>query len=271
MLIDDVSVISNPGTGSAAQLIQNGTFQGDTLGSSPLKWRIIGNHSGTVVVDPTNSTNKVLDLVATGRTDHEGNNAGTTLADSAAIPNRHAVSNFVQGKVGLRFAANQQPALFQSRRATRSRSTCLTTTERPALRTRTLWRTPGRPTATSSMVRCCPSANQPVTISVRAARSGRNRVHDAVLFSRRRRIQQHRNDARKRTGCTPVRYRVSRPAIPCNSTFKAKTRSARHRRFPRPGRIRGRCTKSTTDIGPTTAIEVDSNRRHDHRKPRTCS
>ena len=87
MLIDDVSVIGNPGTGSATQLIQNGTFQSDTLGSSPLKWRIIGNHNGKVVVDPTNSSNRVLDLVATGRTDHEGNNAGTTLAGGHVVAN----------------------------------------------------------------------------------------------------------------------------------------------------------------------------------------
>src|SRR5262249_15456925 len=91
MLIDDVSVISNPGTSSAAQLIQNGSFDSDTLNSAPLKWRIIGNHSGTVISDPNppplNPNNKVLRLVATGRTDHEGNNAGTTLANGAVITN----------------------------------------------------------------------------------------------------------------------------------------------------------------------------------------
>jgi hypothetical protein len=86
MLIDDVSVISNPGTGSATQMIQNGSFQGDALGAAPATWRIIGNHSGTVVVDPTSPSNKVLRLLATGRTDHEGNNAGTTFAGNAAIP-----------------------------------------------------------------------------------------------------------------------------------------------------------------------------------------
>jgi tetratricopeptide (TPR) repeat protein len=38
-----------------------------------------------VDVDPTNGANKVLRLSATGRTDHEGNNAGTTLAGGASI------------------------------------------------------------------------------------------------------------------------------------------------------------------------------------------
>ena len=86
-LIDDVSVIANPGKASATQLIQNGSFQSDTLGNAPLKWRIIGNHYGAVVADPDNPLNKVLDLRATGRTDHQGNNAGTTLAGNTAVVN----------------------------------------------------------------------------------------------------------------------------------------------------------------------------------------
>lgn len=85
VLLDDISVIVNPGMPNATELIQNGTFEGDTLDAAPLKWRIIGNHHGTVVVDPTNPTNKVLELIATGRTDHEGNNAGTTFVGNTAI------------------------------------------------------------------------------------------------------------------------------------------------------------------------------------------
>lgn len=87
VLIDDVSVIVNPGTGTAAQLIQNGGFQSDALNGSPAKWRIIGNHNGKVITDPDSPANKVLRLVATGRTDHEGNNAGTTLAGNVDVVN----------------------------------------------------------------------------------------------------------------------------------------------------------------------------------------
>jgi hypothetical protein len=87
VLIDDVSVISNPGTASATQLIQNGSFQSDALGGSPQKWRIIGNHHGTIVADPDNAANKVLDLRATGTSLHEGNNAGTTFVGNTAIVN----------------------------------------------------------------------------------------------------------------------------------------------------------------------------------------
>jgi Lamin Tail Domain/CotH kinase protein len=87
VLIDDVSVIANPGTAGATQLIQNGLFQGDSIGAAPQKWRIIGNHHGTVVADPDNAANKVLDLRTTGPAEHEGNNAGTTFVGNTAIVN----------------------------------------------------------------------------------------------------------------------------------------------------------------------------------------
>jgi hypothetical protein len=87
VLIDDVSVVANPGTASATQLIQNGSFQADVVGGAPQKWRIVGNHHGTVVEDPSNAANKVLDLRATGTTLHELNNAGTTFVGNTAIVN----------------------------------------------------------------------------------------------------------------------------------------------------------------------------------------
>jgi hypothetical protein len=86
-LIDDVSVIANPGTPSATQLIQNGSFQGDAIGAAPQKWRIIGNHKGSIVADPDNASNKVLDLLTTGPTEHEGNNAQTTFVGNTAVVN----------------------------------------------------------------------------------------------------------------------------------------------------------------------------------------
>ena len=36
LLLDDVTVTELPGTAQARQLIQNGTFQGDTVGASPI-------------------------------------------------------------------------------------------------------------------------------------------------------------------------------------------------------------------------------------------
>lgn len=78
-LIDDVSVIEHPGTPEARQLIQNGQFESDALGSSPDKWRIIGNQRGSIVADPDDPNNHVLRLDASGPTEHMHNNAGTTV------------------------------------------------------------------------------------------------------------------------------------------------------------------------------------------------
>lgn len=84
VLLDDISVIQNP-DGNARQLIQNGTFSGDTVGGSADRWRILGTHGShgltQVVVDPTNPSNQVLHLVATGPTYSLGNHAETTLKD----------------------------------------------------------------------------------------------------------------------------------------------------------------------------------------------
>ena len=62
------------------QLIQNGTFESDSIGGSADKWRILENHHGTVIDDPDNPrANKVLHLRATGRHDIVSNLAETTL------------------------------------------------------------------------------------------------------------------------------------------------------------------------------------------------
>ncbi len=81
VLLDDISVIEAPAT-TALQLIQNGTFE-----SGADKWRIIGNHHGTVIDDPDQPGNKVLRLVATGSTDHMSNHAETTLAGGRSVAN----------------------------------------------------------------------------------------------------------------------------------------------------------------------------------------
>ncbi len=83
-LLDDVRVIESP-SGEARQLIQNGTFENDTIGQAPDKWRIIGNHSGTVVEDPTQAGNQVLHVVASGAQAHVHDHAETTFANGARI------------------------------------------------------------------------------------------------------------------------------------------------------------------------------------------
>ena len=85
-LIDDISVLRSP-DGAATQLIENGSFQSDATGGSANRWNIIGNHSGTVVVDPDNPGNRVLYLVATGATGHIHNHAQSTFLGNAAPVN----------------------------------------------------------------------------------------------------------------------------------------------------------------------------------------
>ncbi|MCA9166854.1 MAG: lamin tail domain-containing protein, partial [Planctomycetales bacterium] len=80
-LIDDVSVLKHTGD-TSIEVIQNGSFEADALGSEPAKWRIIGNHSGTVEVDPTDPSNKVLHVVATGAQANVHDHAETTFANS---------------------------------------------------------------------------------------------------------------------------------------------------------------------------------------------
>lgn len=81
-LLDDISVIESPNT-APRELIQNGSFE-----TGPTSWRIIGTHGQSrVIVDPANSANHVLHLVATGPTEHMHNHAETTLAGGATIVN----------------------------------------------------------------------------------------------------------------------------------------------------------------------------------------
>jgi hypothetical protein len=79
VLLDDISVVQDPG-GTPIQLVQNGTFESDTVGTHAQTWRLIGNHRHSeVVVDPDDPQNQVLRFVATGATEHMHNHAETTL------------------------------------------------------------------------------------------------------------------------------------------------------------------------------------------------
>jgi autotransporter-associated beta strand protein len=83
VLIDDISVIDM--ASPATQLIQNGGFESGTS-----HWRLLGNQShSSVIVDPANSLNHVLKLVATGPEEHMSNHVEGTLANGVAITNGH--------------------------------------------------------------------------------------------------------------------------------------------------------------------------------------
>ncbi|MDG2381281.1 MAG: lamin tail domain-containing protein [Pirellulaceae bacterium] len=83
-LIDDVEVLKDP-AGQAIPLMQNGTFDEDAIGSAPDKWRLIGNHSGVVVTDPTDAQNQVLHVTATGAMAYVHDHAETTFANREDI------------------------------------------------------------------------------------------------------------------------------------------------------------------------------------------
>ena len=89
VLLDDISVIEAPAT-APVQMLQNGTFT-----ALPTRWRIIGNHSGTVIDDPNQPGNKVLRLVSTGSTEHMSNHAETTFASSRECGERADLSHFL--------------------------------------------------------------------------------------------------------------------------------------------------------------------------------
>jgi hypothetical protein len=77
-LIDDVSVIEEPGTASARELIQNADF---SAGDASF-WRMRGTHRHFEAIDdPDQLGNKVLHVMASGSTEHMHNCAETTLKD----------------------------------------------------------------------------------------------------------------------------------------------------------------------------------------------
>ena len=87
MWVDNVSVIENPG-GAERELIQNGTFQTDAVGEPAAKWRLVGTHrESEVVEDPAQPGSQVLRLVAESRMSYLSNHAETTLAEGARVVN----------------------------------------------------------------------------------------------------------------------------------------------------------------------------------------
>ena len=82
VLLDDFSVIENPGAGQR-ELLQNGGFeQGAT------SWRFLGTHrQAKVIDDPDQPGNKVLHLIADGSTEHMHNHVETTYAGNTSIAN----------------------------------------------------------------------------------------------------------------------------------------------------------------------------------------
>lgn len=81
VLIDDVSVIRDP-DGARTQLIQNGNFE-TTTGNT--RWRWMGNHVASYVLDPDDASNHVLQIAASGRAVMNHNHVESTFAGNVAL------------------------------------------------------------------------------------------------------------------------------------------------------------------------------------------
>ena len=85
ILIDNISVIQDP-NGAAVELISNGSFDQDEIGSQARRWRAVGTHrESRVVADPEDPSNHVLHFIATGRSSYLSNHAETTLVDDTVV------------------------------------------------------------------------------------------------------------------------------------------------------------------------------------------
>ncbi|HEX2751474.1 MAG TPA: LamG-like jellyroll fold domain-containing protein, partial [Verrucomicrobiales bacterium] len=91
VLIDDIHVISQPGTGSAAEIITGGNFE-----TGAAAWRMIGNHrTSAIIPEPGNTANHVLDVIASGATEVMSNHIELTLTpNSAVVSGREYEINF---------------------------------------------------------------------------------------------------------------------------------------------------------------------------------
>ena len=84
VLVDDVSVIEDP-AGVPVPVLQNGSFESDTIGQPPSKWRCLGTHKRSTVVANPDGPGKVLRIVSTAEMEHTYNCCSTTLAGNRVI------------------------------------------------------------------------------------------------------------------------------------------------------------------------------------------
>ncbi len=180
-LIDDIQVIENPNS-TNMDVIQNGTFESDSIGSSPAKWRLIGTHSGTVTTDPDDATNRVLHVVAAGPQQHVHDHAETTFTGNRAIRN------------GITYEISFRAKWLQGSRQLNSRLYFNRASTTAILQSPTDNGTPGAQNSAyevnvgptySGMIHSplIPAANQAVTVSIEA--NDPNEVRSMVLRWRR--------------------------------------------------------------------------------------
>jgi len=171
VLLDDVSVIENPG-GAARQLIQNGSFEEGRGPYGPRHWRIVGNHRHSeLIVDPDNPNNHVLHLKATGRMEPYDNHAETTLKyDGQIIPVEDGKEYEISFRARWLTGSNQlNTRLYFSRLALTTLLEVPAKTGTPGARNSRYEGNIGPTFSDFGHSPVVPKMNQPVNVSVRAS------------------------------------------------------------------------------------------------------
>jgi hypothetical protein len=163
VLLDDFSVIENP-TGGARELLQNGNFENGVI-----SWRFLGTHrNATIIVDPDNPANHVLQLIADGPTEHMHNHVETTYANNTPIQNGSTYKISFRAK-WLAGCNKLNTRLYFNRVARTTSLQIPSKTATPGMRNSTFSTNIG-PTFTGLRhFPIVPTTSQPVTVSVHAA------------------------------------------------------------------------------------------------------
>ena len=163
-LIDDISVIENP-DGAATQLIQNGDFSGGNTNF----WRLIGTHRHAEVI--SDGGNQVLHMETTGSTEHQHNNAGTTLKDgNTFVPINSGSTYEISFRAKWLSGSNQLHTRLYFNRA--ARTTLLNTPDgggTPGAANSTLVGNAGPSMTELSHAPVVPAANETCTVKIKAS------------------------------------------------------------------------------------------------------
>jgi hypothetical protein len=158
-LIDNVVVRD----GNGPNMIQNGTFQGDSIGSTPANWRFNGNHSGSIVADPENAANRVLHVVTSGAHQHVNDNIDINLT-SSVDSSTHTISFRIKWITG---SAQINSRLFFTRMSNTAIMELPTQLGTPGARNSAFESNIGPTYSEFSHFPLLPASNEPVTVSAR--------------------------------------------------------------------------------------------------------
>ncbi|HWB07289.1 MAG TPA: LamG-like jellyroll fold domain-containing protein [Verrucomicrobiales bacterium] len=83
VLLDDIHVISQPGTGTAVEIITGGNME-----TGATAWRMVGTHrNSSIIPEPGNAANHVMRVVSTGGTEVMSNHIELTLNNNTPVVN----------------------------------------------------------------------------------------------------------------------------------------------------------------------------------------